>query len=300
MGLPLMAALVLAAPASAAAAKAPPKPRFGPLASGLYVGMQTNTDGAFCTANFVFVDAAANLYFGQSAHCARKEQKEVAQPTGCTFGSKPLGTPVKFPDSNVTGELAYSSWLTMQKVREKDMNACVDNDFALVKVPRFAHNQVNPTMPLFYGPSGLNTGGTTMGDTVVGFGNSPTRQGLSDVKPKQSVSVGTVQDGWAHLIYSATPGIPGDSGGPYLDAQGRALGSLSKMVLGPAPGANVITDINRALEYAKKHSGIEGLRLAKGTEKFRGAFVGNPLLGQVPTPPTGQATPRRFGRRSAE
>ena len=136
-----------------------------------------------------------------------------------------------------------------------------------------------------------NTQGTHPGDTVIGYGNSPTRQDISDLKPKQSVSIGTVSDGWSHLIYSANPGIPGDSGGPYLDAQGRALGSLSRMVLGPSPAANVITDIHKALEYAKKHSGIKGLRLALGTEKFQGSTVANPLLNQAPTltPPKAQA-----------
>jgi hypothetical protein len=308
LGVPLIAGLLL--PPGTARAAGEPEPDFGPVSAGIFPGVQSRTDKTFCTVNFVFTDAKANVYFGQSAHCSRTELKEeAAQPNGCTFGSKPLGTRVTFVDSRVVGTLVYSSWLAMQRVGEKDLNACVDNDFALVKVPRFAHNQVNPSMPLFGGPTGLNTAGTQPGDTVVGYGNSPTRQDLSDLKPKQSVSVGTVDGGWAHLIYSATPGIPGDSGGPYLDADGRALGSLSRMVLGPSPAANSITDIAKALEYAQRHSGIKGLRLAKGTEKFNGPTVANPLLNQLPalTPPgtvrsvlNGRRSPtppaRRYGR----
>lgn len=301
LGLPLALGLVLvAAPARANDTRPDPSPRFGPVNAGIFPGVQSRTAKTFCTVNFVFTDAAANVYFGQSAHCARTAlKKEAAQPNGCTFGSKKLGTKVTFVDSRVTGRLVYSSWLAMQKVDEQDPHACIANDFALVEVPRYAHNQVNPTMPLFGGPTGLNTTGTQPGDTVLGYGNSPTRQDISDLKPKQSVSVGDAQGGWAHLIYSATPGIPGDSGGPYLDAEGRALGSLSTLVLGPAPAANSITDIHLALEYAKKHSGIKGLRLAKGTEKFNGPSVANPLLNQLPalTPPTTQVLgTRRHGR----
>lgn len=293
LGVPLALGLLLPAGPARADAGGTPEPRFGPVSSGIFPGVQTRTEKTFCTVNFVFTDARANVYFGQSAHCARTALvQEAAEPNGCTFGSRPLGTRVTFVDSRVTGTLAYSSWLAMQKVKETDRFACADNDFALVKVPRFAHKQVNPSMPLFGGPTGLNTTGTQAGDTVVGYGNSPTRQDLSDLKPKQSVSTGTVDDGWAHLLYSATPGIPGDSGGPYLDSQGRALGSLSRMVLGPSPAANSITDINRALAYARKHSGIKGLRLAQGTEKFNGPSVANPLLNQLPalTPPTAPAS----------
>ncbi len=302
LGLSMSLGLVLsAAPAHAGTAGASPQPRFGPVTSGIFPGVQSRTVNSMCTVNFVFTDAAANVYFGQSAHCARTAlKKEAAQPNGCTFGSKPLGTKVTFVDSRVRGTMVYSSWLAMQKVDETDAFACADNDFALVKIPRYAHNQVNPTMPLFGGPTGLNTEGTQPGDTVLGYGNSPTRQDLSDLKPKQSVSIGDAHDGWSHLIYSATPGIPGDSGGPYLDAQGRALGSLSTLVLGPAPLANSITDINKALAYAQKHSGIKGLRLAEGTEKFQGPTVANPTLNQVPTPPPSAVRDRRSGRRPAD
>ncbi|MGQ0464893.1 MAG: serine protease [Sporichthyaceae bacterium] len=299
LGLALVAGFALvAAPALASTAA---EPRFGPVSSGIYPGMATQTKDAFCTANFAFVDADADVYFGQSAHCARKAQKEVPMPNGCTFGSLPLGTKVALADSGVQGTMVYSSWLAMQKAKETDVFACTDNDFALIKVPRWARNQVNPSIPLFGGPTGLNTTGTQPGDAVVGYGNSPSREDLEDVKPKQSVSVGTVNEGWRHLIYSVTPGIPGDSGGPYLDAEGRALGSLSVLVLNPAPASNAITDIHRALEYAKKHSGIKGLRLAKGTETFQGPSVASPLLNQAPTPPATIAPPRsavaRRGRR---
>ena len=75
--------------------------------------------------------------------------------------------------------------------------------------------------------------------------------------------------GRAHWIYSFYPGVPGDSGGPYLDPQGRAIGSLSELSLEP-PGANIITDISRALAYAERYAGLKGLRLVAGTAPFTG------------------------------
>jgi hypothetical protein len=276
--------------AAPAAAKARP-PHFGPDAVGIHPGVRTVTaKKTFCTANFVFYDAAGHLYLGQAAHCARAPEDTHHGPSdsGCTFTSRPLGTPVTFEDSRVRGVLAYSSWLTMQRRHETDPAVCKDNDFALVRVPDFARNQVNPTMPLFGGPTGLNTTGTKAGDTVLGYGNSPTRKNMADVKPKQAVSAGDVDSGWAHLIYAHNPGIPGDSGGPYIDARGRALGSLSTLVINPAPGSNSLTDIAHALAYAQRWSGIKGLRLAIGTQKFQGATVASPLANQVVPPGKGR------------
>jgi hypothetical protein len=281
-------AVVLAASVAGPAAAAPP-PRYGPDAAGIHPGVRTVTAGkSFCTANFVFYDAAGHLYLGQAAHCARTpdDTHHASTDSGCTFISRPLGTPVTFEDARVHGKLAYSSWLTMQRNHETNPDACKDNDFALVRVPDFARNQVNPTMPLFGGPTGLNERGTKVGDTVLGYGNSPTRKDVDDVKPKQAVSAGDVDHGWAHLIYAHNPGIPGDSGGPYIDAKGRALGSLSTLVVDPAPASNSLTDIAHALAYAQRWSGIKGLRLATGTKKFQGASVAAPLANQVVPPDT--------------
>jgi len=274
-------------PTPPAAAAAPP--RFGPHAAGIHPGVRTMTAGkTFCTANFVFYDSAGHVYLGQAAHCARPgSDQSAAGGSGCTFVSRPLGTPVTFQDSRVRGTLVYSSWLAMQRHHETDAAACKDNDFALIRVPDFARNQVNPSMPLFGGPTGLNETGTKAGDTVLGYGNSPTRQEVDDAKPKQAVSAGDVDNGWAHLIYPMNPGIPGDSGGPYVDAAGRALGSLSTLVINPVPGSNSITDIAHALAYAQRWSGIKGLQLAIGTEAFAGPSILNPLVNQVVPPPTG-------------
>src|SRR6476469_5684492 len=59
----LVVALAIAATASAA-------PSWAPAASApVHPGVMTFTDGAQCTANFVFYDAS-NVYIGQAAHCS--------------------------------------------------------------------------------------------------------------------------------------------------------------------------------------------------------------------------------------
>ena len=110
---------------------------------------------------------------------------------------------------------------------EKDPNACQYNDLALIELPADSLSKVNPSVPIYGGPVGVNTTGTTNGEQVVSYGNSSLRQGLSVFSPKTGTSLGTVGNGWSHSVYTLTPGIPGDSGSGFLDSTGRAFGTLS-------------------------------------------------------------------------
>ena len=88
---------------------------------------------------------------------------------GCDTQSLPLGTKVTFNEGGSlvdegtqvgTGTLAYSSWLTMQQVGETNADACAYNDLALVKVDAAYVDDVNPSIPFWGGPTGINTTGT--------------------------------------------------------------------------------------------------------------------------------------------
>ena len=81
------------------------------------------------------------------------------------------------------------------------------------------------------------------------------------------LSLGTTGGGWSHPAYTVSPGIPGDSGSALLDAQGRALGTLSTVQLGPLAGSNGVGDLAKELAYAQAN-GQSGLTLALGTEPF--------------------------------
>ncbi len=238
-------------------------------------GVQMFTDGAQCTGNFVFTDGAANVYVGYAAHCAGTG--EATDTNGCDAGSLPLGTRVEFErnggfvnggTSVGSGTLVYSSWLSMQQRNETDPNTCDYNDFALVKVDADDVAKVNPSVPFWGGPVGLESNGTTVGEDVYSYGNSILRGGVELLSPKQGSSVGTAGDGWTHDVYTVTPGIPGDSGSAFLDADGNALGTLSTVQLAPLAGSNGVSDLSHELAYAQQSSGIAGLQLVPGTEPF--------------------------------
>jgi hypothetical protein len=271
-----LGAAMIAAPTSATAA-GNVTVAWAPAASATITpGVQTNTAGSGqCTANFVFTDDAGNVYLGQAAHCA--STGEATDTDGCLAASLPLGTRVTFNRGGSllssgtqvgAGTLVYSSWLTMQSAGESDADVCAYNDFALVQVDAADVSKVNPSIPFWGGPTGINTTGTAVGDTVYSFGNSGLRFGVEQLSPKQGISLGTTGSGWTHPVYTMTPGVPGDSGSAFLDGSGRALGTLSTLAIAPLPASNGVGDLSHELAYAQANSGIAGLALANGTEPF--------------------------------
>jgi hypothetical protein len=240
--------------------------RWAPAATAtIHPGVETITVDGQCTANFVFF-RGSEVFLGQAAHCA--SLGDASQTDGCSTPSRPLGTPVRIQGATRPGVLAYSSWLTMQRVGEQDPYACAFNDLALVRIDPADVGRVNPSIPHWGGPTGINRTGTAALAPVYSFGSSSLRQGIELLSPKSGVSLGTDADGWVHWTYTLTPGIPGDSGSAVLDAQGRAVGVLSQLMITPVPASNRSGDVSRELHYARTH-GMGDVLLALGTAPFR-------------------------------
>ena len=265
----LLVATVAAGALAAAAGPAAAAPAWAPAASApIHPGVQTVTDGGQCTANFVFFDAA-DIYIGQAAHCSGTGA--ATDTNGCDAGSLPLGTPVEVDGASRQGTLAYSSWIAMQAAGERDANTCDYNDFALVRLDQADHGRVNPTIPFWGGPTGV-TDTTTQGAKVLSYGNSSLRAGVTQLSPKEGVSLGQSGGGWTHSVFTASPGIPGDSGSAFIDKQGRAFGVLATLQIAPLAGSNGVGDVSREVSYMRSHGGPQA-ELALGTEAFRGPLL---------------------------
>src|SRR5689334_19059874 len=249
--------------------------------AAIHPGTMMYTDGAQCTANFVYTDGVGTTYVGYAAHCAGTGA--ATDTNGCNTDSLPLGTKVDFVEGGSLvsggtrvggGTLAYSSWIAMKKAGETDPNTCAYNGLALVKVDAADVSKINPSVPFWGGPTGIDTDGTAAGDNLYTYGNSSLRAGIQELSPHQGVSLGDdpADGGWSHPLYSVTPGIPGDSGSGFMSDGGKAVGVLSTIGLAPLPASNNIGDLAKEIAYAQAHSGISGLSLVNGTEPF------NPVL----------------------
>jgi hypothetical protein len=236
----------------------------------IHPGVQTYTEGAQCTANFVFTDGV-DTFIGQAAHCSGTGAAN--ETDGCLAESLPLGTKVEIDGATQPGTMVYNSWLTMQAVGEKDQNACDYNDFALVKVDPADAGRVSPAIPVLGGPTGINTTGVRFGESVYSYGNSSLRLGISQLSPKEGVSLGTTGGGWTHPVYTVTPGVPGDSGSAFVDASGRALGVLSTLALAPLPASNNVSDLNKSLTYANTVGGQSVSLVQGGASNGKNAIV---------------------------
>jgi hypothetical protein len=263
---------------AAASAPAQAAPQWAPAATAqIHPGTMMYTAGAQCTANFVYTDSAGNVYVGYAAHCAGTGS--ATDTDGCKAGSLALGTPVTFNEGGSLvdegtvvghGTLVYSSWVTMHNLGTTDANTCAYNDLALVKVDAADVGKVNPSIPFWGGPTGIDTDGTAAGDRVYTYGNSSLRFGASQLSPHTGVSLGddAADGGWSHPLYTVSPGVPGDSGSAFVSADGKAIGVLSTLGLAPLPASNNIGDLAKELAFAQSHSGIGGLQLVNGTEPF--------------------------------
>ncbi len=279
---------VLAAPSATAAAPLAPAAvapaDWAPAdTAAIRPGVVTETaGGGACTTNFVFT-SGDRTFIGQAAHCAGTGV--ATETNGCDSGTGPLGTAVTILATDGTeraGTLAYSSWLTMQERDETDVDTCQFNDFALVEIDPADVADVNPSVPFFGGPVGLDSDGLPAGEQVFSYGNSPLRMGVEQLSPKVGVSAGDVGGGFSHEVFTITPGVPGDSGSAFLDGDGDAVGLLSTLNLAPLPLSNGVTDIAMALAYADAFGGLGDLELALGTEPFTALPAGVPLTDVAP------------------
>jgi hypothetical protein len=272
-----LTALVAAAAISAIAIAPPAASAWAPADQAtVHPGVQVFTEGAQCTANFVFQDAS-NTYLGQAAHCSGTGA--ATDTNGCDSESLPIGTPVDVTGADHPGVLAYNSWLTLQSKGETDENTCAFNDLALIRLDPADVAKVNPSVPQLGGPTGVGAWGAA-GSTVYSYGNSELRGGVTALSPKQGLVVQNTGGGWSHDVYTATPGIPGDSGSGFLNTSGGAIGVLSTVQLAPLAGSNGVGDLPNEIAYMHANApGFSGVNLVAGTEPFNGNVVQAVLKG---------------------
>jgi hypothetical protein len=254
----LAVAAALLAPSAASA--------WAPAATAtVHPGVQTFTEGAQCTSNFVFQDSSG-VYLGQAAHCSGTGGQ--TETNGCTSGSLPLGTKVEVVGASKPGTLVYNSWLTMQAKGETNEDTCAYNDLALVKLDPADVGSVNPSVPGFGGPTGVGSAGE-LGSTVYSYGNSELRGGVTKLSPKQGILIQNEGNGWSHIVATLSPGIPGDSGSGFMNESGGAIGVLSTLQLAPLTGTNGVGDLGKELAYMWANSSFAEVQLVHGTQPFK-------------------------------
>jgi hypothetical protein len=214
------------------------------------VTVTTNPVGfAWCSANFVF-KSGADFGLGTAGHCAAKDAlgaypdvtAYVVPPPGATCSGSPC-----LPGFYHIGTFALSH------------NNGVGDDFAMVKLyPQF-NSWVNPTMPVWGGPTGANT--STLPTVVKHFGHG-TVVGTGGTPRAGVAYTFTARGGNAFGWYGV--GAPGDSGSGVVTALGPAAGNFTHIIISDGipgellPGTLAGTTISKILSIATGWSLVDG------------------------------------------
>lgn len=229
----------------------PPWPE--PSEASVRPGVQIRSSSGQCTSNFLFrTPSNSTLMLGVAAHCVSENPRAG---DGCDTDTGPFepGAKVQIEGASNAGVLVYSSWFTMQATNESDSDACRLNDFALIAVHPGDRTSVHPALMHYGGPTALaGAGSLSPGDKVLWYGNSGTRSGIDEIQRNEGYVVR--EDGSrGFVMYSATPGVPGDSGSAVISNDGAAAGILSTVRIAPESGSNGVALLEPALAYANQN-----------------------------------------------
>jgi hypothetical protein len=143
----------------------------------------------------------------------------------------------------------------MQQIGTNETATCSGNDLALVAIHPADRPDVHPAVQGFGGPTGLaSPSDVGLGDRVEWYGNTALTPS-SEATNRHEGSVVTSTE-WDFQAYSATPGMPGDSGSGIMLADGQAAGILYA-VNTFYPGANSITHLQPALSFAEENADVD-------------------------------------------
>ncbi len=204
---------------------------------GVRPGARVQTDNGSCTLNFLFRGSDGERYMGTAGHCILSTLP-ISQNIGEQSFAAGEGPEARDGDGNRIGEFTY---------------AIQDNarDFGLV---RLDDNVVaSPQVAQFGGPTGVNDELTTGPTTLSLFGN-PLGIGGPLASGRTLLAPGGLPD--PDTVGAIGVALPGDSGGPVLDEQGRAVEVLVSVELGlstiSSPGPIGITRLTRQVDQAER------------------------------------------------
>lgn len=165
---------------------------------------------AWCTANFVFIKSGT-YGLGTAGHCAAKDALG-AYPDVTAYVVPPPGQGL--PGFYHIGKFVLSH------------NNGVGDDFAMIQIYPQYNSWMNPTMPVWGGPTGVYTSNLPTvvehfgHGLVVGTGGTP-RAGVAPIM--------TARGGSAFAWYGV--GAPGDSGSGVKAVTGEAVGDFTHIVI---------------------------------------------------------------------
>jgi len=207
-------------------------------------------EGRFgCTANFVW-RSGGRRYLGAAGHCFIPADRAATHGPGADYDASGVTVEVcvsgcegNFNTNQITG-----TWVTLGSVRYARQTLDgedVGNDFGVVEVPREYRDFIRTTMPVWGGPTGVET--LALGDFACHYGNGLLVGDVFVTKARMGVGGGSDDASWLGDFAAAF----GDSGSGLVGCAVDGLGSVS------GTGAiGVLTHIGVGLDETTGEHGV--------------------------------------------
>jgi hypothetical protein len=230
--------------------------------SHLVITMDGDPNLYGCTANFVWT-SGGQTYLGAAGHCFLPDGKTATAGPGADYNPSSTRVRVCVSGCLFGGQLGFILTGTLVDLgpvayaRQSLNGDDVGNDFGVVTIPSGLMAYVNPSMPVWGGPSGLAAIG--LGSPLCFYGNA---EGLGEIfVTKARLGIGVSSDGssWRAML----PSLPGDSGAAVEVCGGgapAAAGILTHLVpdIGIIAGTTVARAIAMATEAGLSLSIVNG------------------------------------------
>lgn len=206
--------------------------------SGVYPGARIESGGGQCTLNFLF-GGGGERFVGTAGHCILSSSP-LATDNGEQVFAEGEGPEVLDSDGNRIGEYAYA-------IQEQP------KDFALIRLDD--NVPASPQVRQFGGPTGVNDEITSDVGSMLFLTGNPLGIG-GPLAVGRTLVAADLSD--PDVVTARGLVLPGDSGGPALDDQGRAVGSLLGVTLvGTGAGEILITRLTPQLEQAERAMNLD-------------------------------------------
>jgi hypothetical protein len=218
-------------------------------------------EGRFgCTANFVWA-SRGKRYLGAAGHCFIPADRAATHGPGADYDASGVvvevcvdGCEGNFNTNQLTG-----TWVTLGEVayaRQTFEGEDVGNDFGVVEVPREFRDFIRLEMPVWGGPTGVQT--LNLGDYACHYGHGV---GVGEVfltKARIGIGGGSDDDAWLGDFAAAF----GDSGSGLVGCANDGIGSIQ------GTGAiGVLTHIGVGVDESSGEHGVTfGTTIARAIE----------------------------------
>jgi hypothetical protein len=214
-----------------------------------------------CTANFIWASGATR-YLGAAGHCFIPEGTTATHGAGADYNASGVRVSVCVSNCSFGGQIGFivtGDLVPLGAVayaRQTGTDGDIGNDFGVVTIPAALASLVRPSMPVFGGPTTVET--VTQAQPVCHYGNGVLVGEAFVTMARVGVGGGSTQTYWMGDLAAA----PGDSGSAVVtcdlngtDFAGRgAAGVLTHLgvEVGVEHGVVFGTTIARAIQMAQE------------------------------------------------